>query len=783
VFFRGVDLARTITTCPACHARLTFNKEGKCALIKKYALEDPKHVRTYFNELKQHKVPFRTRMQWLSKIYGGRGGYTSEQLYKIVTGKTVGGYYIFPFVKGAPPEVNRILERTYRKHREAGDTKVAAAIAAWTKVKQAGYVKVTKPAPVWTKRRYEMLKPVQVVDYGIGRAMGGLAERGVRGLAGVVKRHPKAIGAFGVGFVTHKELERRRRRRRKLKLGYQFAGLEHATPDIPLSRVERLGKRLPSKKGLVGVGKRVGRTTLGAVKLALVGLAAKELLDQIAKRRSRVPWMPDIRPDVELSGYEVLDQVKEYAAVMPSQMLKTIQAKVGAALRGMSPGVRRGFLMGLLGYITAALTSREKAIHSHVATSPKSYAKKKQKAKWHLKHPLAPWLREKIRKRPLTAVTIAALAGASNYVRELRPGEAMPLPVWGYHPVQPREFKPHTVPRVSRRPRGARLKKVAKIGALPLAALLALRLSKRQEGYSFRSAASKTLRGIKKVGGGLSKTLELTSKVAIPALIVSELWPRKRKRKLQTQPPVLSPLAQPYKLAAVRHTREIAMQKIRTSMTRTRMKQALKLRGKRVQRGMFQLDSVERYPFRSAAQRRWMHWKKPKMAKKWEEHTPEGVDLPEHVSKHALAQRQLTRVRRLGLDRRFVKGRKEKVSKHALQVPLLWRHIRSARQLHKSRLLGKDMARWGREMAARMRKLAASTLGQKITVKGVSTPAPAWFGKEAAKWDAVANQAKDMVLKGQLEKVGLLAAGVAAGAAGHEVGKKRERERVRELVG
>lgn len=37
-------------------------------------------------------------------------------------------------------------------------------------------------------------------------------------------------------------------------------------------------------------------------------------------------------------------------------------------------------------------------------------------------------------------------------------------------------------------------------------------------------------------------------------------------------------------------------------------------------------------PFKSQAQRRWMYANKPKMAKRWEKHTPEGADLPEKVS-------------------------------------------------------------------------------------------------------------------------------------------------------
>jgi hypothetical protein len=38
-------------------------------------------------------------------------------------------------------------------------------------------------------------------------------------------------------------------------------------------------------------------------------------------------------------------------------------------------------------------------------------------------------------------------------------------------------------------------------------------------------------------------------------------------------------------------------------------------------------------PFKSKAQRRWMHARKPKMANRWEEHTPKGKKLPERVKK------------------------------------------------------------------------------------------------------------------------------------------------------
>lgn len=38
-------------------------------------------------------------------------------------------------------------------------------------------------------------------------------------------------------------------------------------------------------------------------------------------------------------------------------------------------------------------------------------------------------------------------------------------------------------------------------------------------------------------------------------------------------------------------------------------------------------------PFKSKAQRKWMHANRPEMAKRWEDETPKGKSLPEHVKK------------------------------------------------------------------------------------------------------------------------------------------------------
>jgi hypothetical protein len=40
-------------------------------------------------------------------------------------------------------------------------------------------------------------------------------------------------------------------------------------------------------------------------------------------------------------------------------------------------------------------------------------------------------------------------------------------------------------------------------------------------------------------------------------------------------------------------------------------------------------------PYKSQAQRGWMHANKPAMAKKWDKETPKGKSLPKKVSKRA----------------------------------------------------------------------------------------------------------------------------------------------------
>ena len=159
-------------SCPLCGGALeripspNKGEKGTFYTLERRSQYDPENVRTLEKEMRQHNVPSRTRLQWHSRVFGGSEGLKSEDIYKISRKKEAKkGVYIFPYVKTAPPEVNRILEETYRRHRKdlssrvnAGDltereSKQQAAIASWAAVKRAGYRKVKKPMNVWEKQQ------------------------------------------------------------------------------------------------------------------------------------------------------------------------------------------------------------------------------------------------------------------------------------------------------------------------------------------------------------------------------------------------------------------------------------------------------------------------------------------------------------------------------------------------------------------------------------------------------------------------------------------------------
>jgi len=167
-----------------------------------------------------------------------------------------------------------------------------------------------------------------------------------------------------------------------------------------------------------------------------------------------------------------------------------------------------------------------------------------------------------------------------------------------------------------------------------------------------------------------------------------------------------------------------------------------------------------------------MHATHPKMAKKWEKHTPEGTDLPEKVSKHILGVPIISSAVIAAILAK--RKKKEQVENHALSVPWALKRARDLLRLKGAKSQGHEVVSWARKMAKTLRVAQLKTTDVKRKVE---------LGARAGKWETVADQVGDVLGRSQLEKVGLLTAATAAGAAGHEIGKKRERARVHKVVG
>lgn len=651
-------------------------------------------------------------MQWLSRIYGGRGGYSSEELYKIVTGKTADVYFIFPFVKNAPPEVNRILERVYRRHREQGDTKVASAIAAWTTVRRAGYVKITKSVPIWVKRSTNMEQMKIVTNYGIAVTAARMLGKGLVTSGKVVKRHPKIVrgaGLVGLGIIGQKELEKRRKR----KQGYAI--LDHFTPDIPEPR----GFKPLMKKGLQRgskIGGRIAKAGTTSASVFVLAMMIDRILDSLSEKRA---YMPTIRPDVELGRFELatLGKIEQYAGVMPSKLLQGLKTKSVAALHKTKTGVERGLLAWLLGFISAELLSRG-------ITAPR-------------------------KRQEVTFPQKFAMRGRIKETGERLPG--------GFQPLTKNVVEP--LPKFKRKRKLGR--KIGLVAALPVAALIALRRRRlAQEGYSFGTAARKVGRFAGRLRGPASKIgrgLGTTANVGITALILSEFLPKKKKKQLQTQPPVRPYARLPFSPAALaaRLKKAKVLRGMRTITATQRKKAAKKIPADLakwkilpMRKPPTKFHRVKMYPMKSQAQRRFLHATDPKLAKEFEEKTPEGKKLP------------------------------EKVSQHALQVPWAAKRLRDLLRLKGAGRQGKEISQWARNIARTLRT---------SQIKATSAKTKQIISSRAGQWETIANQVEDALGRAQLEKIGLLtSAGIAtvgAGVAGREFGEKRERERIRKAVG
>jgi len=607
-----------------------------------------------------------------------------------------------------------------------------------------------------------MIKAIQIIDYGFARSLGSLTGKGIRGAWKAGVRHPKVVrtaGAVGVGMLAENALAKRKRKR---QLGYSI-DVSHFTPDIPIATTLRdraLKHAALGKLAAKHTGTAVMAGIRGGVKTAVLALAIKEIADLL----SRQPYMPQIRSDIEMGDYgysiQTIDKITKYAGILPNPTLEAIKAKTGVVLQKTKKGAERGLLLWLMGFISAELLARgittpkskqeitlpqfvQPQQHHYAKTSFKDFGAltpaiatgKKFVAGWknprlvkHLKH-----VSKAAKAGGFTRRHTGTIAGGTLGIlalRELRKirkqqkyehitrrvkmtGERVPKS--GFQPHNPRhsatmgmepfpkwDKSQSTKPGFKHRGKAGAIAATATLGTILALRALRRRKAKQQEGYSFRTAATKVGRGLKKVGRGAKVVGKgagraVSSPWVLPLLIASEFIP---KRKQPSIPPVPThPGFQP-------------------------------------QQGY-------------------------------------ELSVPLSVLARIGPSASFVLLKEIWSANRRKKAKKNK--KYALPgIGMAVKHLRSIRHLGKAKVLGKDLTTWSKKLADQLR----------LTANAQSNPnVKRSLLQRATDWDTVTGQASELIAKQQLDKIGLIAAGVAGGVAAHEVGKQGERERVRKAVG
>lgn len=726
--------------------------------------EDPKYVKTYFEEMKQHNVPFNTRMQWLSRVYGGRNGYSSEELYKIVTGKQKDQYFIFPFVKHAPPEVNRILERTYRRHRAQGATKEAAAIASWAKVKQAGYVKEHKLQPSWVKKEAKMPTKKNYANPGLDWA----------------------------------------------------ASLPHFTPDIPTP----VGLRHLLARGsavATTVGKRVGRSMSLATKAALMSVVINDLLERLSKKGH--PYIPRIQPDLELlSSFELKEHVVKYIDAIPTPLLQKLRQNTGRVAVQARKGAERGLLVWLLGFLTSELMgrgiSRPKKEQTLIVPQLPRVAPQQQYmriAETGERLPRSGFQRMNLKNMADDLGPMPTWKKSNRFGRNSRVLAAM-APIVGLAARQIAlglRDKPTLIDEA--RARWNSSKKRAKKRAKQKRYAIDMRRLRKLGQMGLKTGGK-----VVKTGG---KVLGTASNIAFPLILASDIVGMMRQPVDQGQrpkPPVPTTTigGQP---TTMKRKKQFQQQEV---VTMYPMQSQAQRRWMHATHPAMAEEWEEHTP---KGKKLPEHKKK----KKTYAMSPEFVEAVRRTRTNAAMQpprpirtSTIALVLGAGLASKAMNRRKElekQQQQHRERLAKLNAKTKVKMAVTKQKqyaspaavlklaprikslagfkgeskaadAIAKDILAWARQRAGRMRTLADNAGKTVIPVGKSKITANRFFGKEAVEWDTVADQLSDMAKRHKLEKRAAVAAATtaataAAGATGREVGKKEENARIKSAIG
>ncbi len=179
--------------------------------------------------------------------------------------------------------------------------------------------------------------------------------KAVKSAATFPKRYPKTtVGLAGIGLGA--QLSQRKQQPRQYGFATRHPYTPHTVPG-------------PSAKKLLGgVARRAGKLGVKAGRLAATGAAAGltawiigNVLNEL--QRHGKPYIPDIRPDIELAPQyqyqqQMYEHVANYAGMIPNRPLRQLQRRLGLAAKKTRDSVTKGMLIWLMGFISAEIIGR-----------------------------------------------------------------------------------------------------------------------------------------------------------------------------------------------------------------------------------------------------------------------------------------------------------------------------------------------------------------------------------------------------------------------------------------
>jgi len=306
-----------------------------------------RYVRTLDKELRQHKVPRQQRLQWLSRVYGGKGGLISEEIELALKGRyPAKQVFIMPYVKKAPREMNVLLQKAYKRRREQGLNRTAAASQAWREVKKAGWKRDASGR--WTHPRKPAVTPSDIYPF-ISNApseVNRIVEHVYRDMRR--RGHSKVVAGMqawrSVRAHGYRKINNEWKKRAKpvetitkrgyplYPLAYSDAGwLEHYAT-IVSKRKQKDSKLRRFGRGYLGMAVGTGMVTVPA--MAASAISAGSLKNVIASVRGGGPVYQPLTHRISLGGFRFKSKARRRAFLAHELGHKKVFSKLAKTARG-----------------------------------------------------------------------------------------------------------------------------------------------------------------------------------------------------------------------------------------------------------------------------------------------------------------------------------------------------------------------------------------------------------------------------------------------------------------